>query len=264
MKKVFFCDIDGTIMDGSRGLLNPSEKTKYAFKKLCEDNYVFIASGRCKALLPENITSLNPSGYILCNGGYAEINNQEINSYSFSKEDVKNIIDISTKNHGFYVLETINHMYVNDLKAEVFIKFLNNWGLKLENFDSDKDFDNKYHIAMIGFETEQDCLNTEKQISKYVDLARHNNYKSYDVNVKNIDKGVAVNNILRYLNIDKENAYGFGDGINDIEMLKAVGHPVMMSNCMEELRAYNFEETDDVLDEGFYNYLVNNELIKPI
>lgn len=262
MKKIFFCDIDGTIIDGSRGLLAPSEKTKYAFKELCKENYVFIASGRCKGLLPQVIKDLNPNGYILCNGAYSEVDNKEIYSEYFDDETVRRIIDVSLKNNGFYVLETLNHMFVNDVKAENFIKFLEDWGVALEGFKNRDDLNNKYHIAMIGFPSEIDCKNMENELNDYVGLGRHHEYKSYDVNIKGIDKGYAVNKILNYLNIPKENSYCFGDGINDLEMLLSVGHPVIMDNCVKELRRYNFEETDDVLWDGFYNYLVNNKLIK--
>ena len=69
---------------------------------------------------------------------------------------------------------------------------------------------------------------------------------------------------MEYLGIKREDTYCFGDGINDLEMLQAVGHPVKMANCDEFLKDYDFEVADDVLNDGFYHYLVNNNLIKPL
>ena len=66
------------------------------------------------------------------------------------------------------------------------------------------------------------------------------------------------------VNIKREDTYCFGDGINDLEMLKAVGHPVIMANADERIKKYGFENTNDVIDNGFYQYLVNNMLIKAI
>jgi len=114
MKKLIFCDIDGTIVDGSRGLFNPSDKTKHAFKQLCKDNYVFIASGRNRSLLPKNITDLNPSGYVLCNGAYAEINNVVIYQECFKEDDISLLIDYIKKNSGFYILESIDKVFCDD------------------------------------------------------------------------------------------------------------------------------------------------------
>ena len=56
----------------------------------------------------------------------------------------------------------------------------------------------------------------------------------------------------------------FGDAINDLEMLQCVGHPVVVDNCVPELKTFGFEQTDDVLDEGFYNYCVSHKLIKAL
>ena len=70
--------------------------------------------------------------------------------------------------------------------------------------------------------------------------------------------------MMEYLKIPKENTYCFGDGLNDLDMLKSVGHPIIMANAHEDLCKYDFEVTDDVIDDGFYNYLVRNELIKEL
>ncbi len=264
MKKLFLCDIDGTILDGSRNMPNISEKTKYAIRELTKEHYVFIASGRNKRLLNKQIFDLNPNGYILCNGAYAEVDGKEIVSEFYNQETVNKIIETSLNNNGFYVLETLNRLFVNDIKAEQFIKFLSAWGTSLEGFENRPVLEGKYHIAMIGFSKEADCQKAEKELNDYVDIARHHDFLSYDLNIKGINKGLCAEKVIKYLGIDHENTYCFGDGINDLEMLQAVGHPVMMANADKRLREYHFEETDDVIDDGLYNYLVRNQLIKPI
>ena len=264
MKKLFLCDIDGTIIDGSRDMKHISEKTKYAIKELSKDNYVFIASGRCKGLLEKQILDLGVNGYILCNGAYAEVDGKEIYAEYFDEHTAKAIMDYSIKNNGFYVMESLNGMYVNDLKAPQFIKFLQGWGKCIEGFENNTDIGNKYLIAMIGFSSEEDCLNCEKDMKDIALLARHNKFMSYDVNIKGIDKGYAAKKVMEYLGIDKQDSYCFGDGINDLEMLQAVGHPVMMANADERLKQYDFEVADDVLNDGFYHYLIDNKLIKPL
>ena len=241
-----------------------SDKTKYAIKQLAKDNYVLIASGRCMGLLDKQIKSLGTNGYILCNGAYAQVDGKEIFSVSFSEESVNKIVELSIKNNGFYILESLNGMYVNDVKAEQFIKFLKGWGQALAGFENKNTIDNKFHIAMIGFSKKEDCINCENDLKAYADLARHHNFMSYDVNIKGINKGVAARKVMEHLHIDYEDTYCFGDGINDLEMLQAVRHPVIMANADENLKKYKFETTDDVLQDGFYNYLVSNKLIKPL
>lgn len=264
MKKLFLFDIDGTILDGARGMFKVSEKTIYAFRQLAKDNYVLLASGRCKGLLEKQILDLPVNGYILCNGAYVELDGKQIYAEYFNDNVVNKIIDYTSKNNGFYVFETLNHMYASDLNAPHFIKFLNTWGKPLEDFEQRPVLSGKYHVAMIGFVSQEDCAKCEQELGSHVSLARHNGYKSFDVNIAGINKGVGVKKVIEYLNIDINDTYCFGDGINDLEMLQAVGHPVIMKNANEKLKTYGFEETDDVLDDGVYSYLLANKLIKPL
>lgn len=264
MKKLFLLDIDGTILDGSRGMPNVSEKTKYAIKELARDNYVLISSGRCKGLLEKEILELGCNGYILCNGAYAEIDEKEIYSKYFDNDTVNHIMKCALENNGFYVLESLHRMFVNDLDAPQFIKFLKGWGKSIEGFENREDLGGKYHVAMVGFDCEEDCTNAEKYMGDVATMARHNKFKSYDVNINGVNKGVGTKKVMEYLNIDLNDSYCFGDGINDLEMLQAVGHPIIMANADERIKNLGFEETDDVLDDGIYNYLIANKLIKPL
>ena len=264
MKKLFLCDIDGTILDGSRNMKHVSNKTKYAMEQLSKDNYVFIASGRCKGLLNEELLNLPINGMILCNGAYGEVKGKEVFADYLSQDTVEKIINCSNNCNGFYVLETLNHMYTNDLNSDKFIKFLIGWGQNIEIFKSLINLNDKYHVAMLGFVDEDSCIKAERELKGVATMLRHNGFKSYDVNIKGIDKGVAANRMMEYLGIDKQNTYCFGDGINDLEMLEAVGHPIIMANADKRLFKYNFERTLDVLDDGFYDYLLRNSLIKAI
>ena len=50
-------------------------------------------------------------------------------------------------------------------------------------------------------------------------------------------KGRGIEKMLEYYHFDKSQAMAFGDGNNDIEMLKSVGHGVAMANASDELKA---------------------------
>ena len=264
MKKIFFLDIDGTIIDGSRNMFDVSEKTKYAINELVKDNYVVISSGRCRGLLDENILNLNNNGYILCNGSYAEIENKELYSLFFEDDVVEKIKEVSIRNNGFYILETLDGFFVNDLENKAFKAFISGWGKALPNFKYENIDADKYYIAMIGFDNYEDSLKANEELKDICSVDRHNNSNSFDINIKNVNKGTGVTKLREYLNIPIENTYAFGDGINDLQMLQAVGNPVIMKNANPELKKYNFYETDDVLDDGVYNYLLSNKLIKAI
>ena len=264
MKKLVFCDIDGTILDGSRKMEKLTPETLHAINSLKRTDYVVIASGRCMGLLDRQIIDLDPSGFILCNGAYDLAGDQTVFCDSFSEEAVRKICEVTAAYNGFYIFETLDEMYIDSLESEAFRKFMSGWARILRGFKENGSADKSFHIAMIGFPDEQSCVEAGEQLKDTVDLARHKGFHSYDVNVKGISKATGVNKIREYLNIPYENTYAFGDALNDLEMLQAVAHPVIMKNCDPALRAYGFDETDDVLDDGFYRYLLANKLINPL
>lgn len=264
MQNLIFLDIDGTILDASRGMPDISQKTRYAVKQLQENgDYVIISSGRCKGLLNKQVTDLNSSGYVLCNGAYGEIEGKQIYAISFRPEAISKIKEAVRIRNGFYILETLDEMFVNSLELDAFRRFAEGWGLCINSF-SERRVDGPYYIAMIGFTDFSYFEGLEEELGEYADLAPHNGFCSLDVNVKGVNKGVGVKKLIEYMNIPKENTYCFGDGMNDLEMLKEVGHPVTMGNCDKALDVYGFEKTADVLNDGVYDYLVKHKLIKAL
>lgn len=265
MANLIFCDIDGTIIDGIRGMYNVSFKTRYAIQQLKKNgDYVIIASGRNKGLLNDEIKSLEPGGYVLCNGAYAEIDGKPIFEKAFSSTAVEKIAEVPVKNHGFYILESVDDVHVHSFQDESFRFFMRNWGLDHHGFAENEELRDDFYIAMIGFLDEDDARKATDELNGYVDIARHKSFISYDINVKGINKGTGVRKIIEYLDVPFENTYCFGDSINDLEMLQSVFHPVIVENAHELLKGFGFEMTDDVVDDGFYNYLVSNKLIKAL
>ncbi len=262
MNKIIFCDIDGTILDGSRGMHLVSEQTRYAIRQLQEQkDRVIIASGRCKGLLSEDITSLDPDGYILCNGAYAEVDGRELYSMYFPKEAISKVRDVVKKHDGFCIFEAVDEMFVDSLSSDPFLAFMKAWGSSFSEFQEEKG-ESDYLIGMIGFLNRKDMIDAGEELKDCVDLAAHRQFTSYDVNIKGVDKSIGTRRIIAHLGIPLEDTYCFGDAVNDLEMLESVGHPVIVANCSEDLKGLGFEETDDVLEDGFYRYLIRNKLIK--
>ena len=65
-----------------------------------------------------------------------------------------------------------------------------------------------------------------------------------------------------FYNFDRSQAIAFGDGNNDIQMLKAVGTGVAMENASDDLKAVADEICRDVAEDGVYQYCLENGLIK--
>ena len=68
--------------------------------------------------------------------------------------------------------------------------------------------------------------------------------------------------MLEATGIDIENSYAFGDGLNDLEMLKMVGTGIAMGNAVDEAKAVADYVTTSCSNDGIWNGLVRLGLIK--
>ena len=264
--KIFFVDIDGTIVDTENGNHHPSIKTQYAFKKLQENgDKVFICSGRAKCLLTQDIIDLKPDGFILANGGYCEYEDQKLFSERMDDTVVHNLIEYCNTHNLCYYMESYDKIYTEDLKNPTHVNFCGEWGTDCytdERLPEAVDI----NIAMIALSEENKEVRAalEAYCAEDFDLLAHNFFCSYDVNIKDISKGTAISRVLDHFKIDRDAAYAFGDGNNDLEMLMSVKHSVAMENAVQKLKDIAETITTSVAQDGFYEYLVNKSLIEPI
>lgn len=57
-----------------------------------------------------------------------------------------------------------------------------------------------------------------------------------DIMQKGLSKEVGLKVLCEHLDITLDEMIGFGDGINDLEMLSCVGYPVAVANAVDEIR----------------------------
>lgn len=82
-----------------------------------------------------------------------------------------------------------------------------------------------------------------------------------DINLRGVDKASGVAEMTRVLGFAMEEAMAFGDGGNDVAMLRAVGIGVAMGNAAEEIRAAADWVTASVDDDGIRRALEHFGLI---
>ena len=66
---------------------------------------------------------------------------------------------------------------------------------------------------------------------------------------------------MEHYHIDRSEAVAFGDGNNDLEMLKAVGHGIAMGNASDELKEIAEEVCGHVAEDGIYYYCKEHGMI---
>ena len=84
--------------------------------------------------------------------------------------------------------------------------------------------------------------------------------KAADIIPLNCGKGNAVNAVLNYYGLSKDEAIAFGDGRNDLEMIKEVGGGVAMSNADPAVLKVADHTTTSNNEQGVLTYIENNIL----
>ena len=264
-RKIVFVDVDGTLFDVPRGMKHVSDKTKYAIKELINNGHlVFIASGRCLSLVPSELKELNPSGFLTCNGSYVSYLNKPIFKRNIKQSVINDVHDYCIKHNGVFYLEQQDKIYTDGFDSSLHKKFVLDWGVNPQVFDGNFDLTFESQLLMTAFETEEDCIEFEKYFGSKIDVRRQYGFTSFDVSEFDINKGLGVKETLKYFGINEDDAYAFGDGINDIEMIQSVTNSFAVANAIDEVKKHSRYITNDVLDDGFYNALVKEKLIKPM
>ena len=70
---------------------------------------------------------------------------------------------------------------------------------------------------------------------------------------KNTSKATGIKWLCDYLGADISDTYAFGDSINDLDMLKSVGHGIAMGNGTEIAKSAAEYITTDIHDNGILN-----------
>lgn len=236
-KKIVFFDIDGTIF--SREKNGISAKVKEAIRKTREKGILcFIASGRSRGYIADNVREIGFDGYVLANGAHIQYDNQDLETRVLNYHDVKTLCHQLKKEHIEYVLLTPTLCYL-EKTCEKLLTFYRQCNIDFKNFgfeyDEDEVLSRTLKVEII--------VNCHKDYQYVIDNCQAFAYEGHEeiglieIYAKNVSKAHGILDVLKLLNIPVEKSYCFGDGPNDIEMFETVGHPIAMGNAIDILKA---------------------------
>jgi HAD superfamily hydrolase (TIGR01484 family) len=110
----------------------------------------------------------------------------------------------------------------------------------------------KANMTTACFEEATDMWAAKSELPESWEIAAYDDPKDIrmDIHLEGFTKGTACEFVFNHLNIDKKDSFAFGDGENDIEMLKLVGHGIAMGNAAEHIKEIADEVTETVLNDG--------------
>lgn len=252
----FFFDIDGTLLDYPHQINQITPKTKAALDKLRQNHPIFIASGRTKCFIDPAILDYPFDGFVTCNGAYIEYHNQCIYKQPMSQQAMQQALAIAKQYDAVVYLESRDAMYTYHANSPLHNTFAKKWAMNpktiIIDFDPTKI---EVYIGMIIAKNEADCEPIKKALSPYFDVSQHVNQISFDLTLKQTNKATGLKQVMNYFDATLQEAWAFGDGNNDIEMIEAVGHGIAMGNAVPELKKVAFDVTTDAKEDGIVTCL---------
>ena len=109
-------------------------------------------------------------------------------------------------------------------------------------------------MQMVAFFDKDEEPRIMKEVMKECDANRWHPYFA-DCIAKGTNKATGIDEICKYYGIDISETMAFGDGGNDIAMLKHAGVGVAMGNASDEVKACADMVTDSVDDDGIAKIL---------
>ena len=233
-KKLIALDLDGTLLN-NEGVV--SEISKSYLKKLKEKGHIIIiATGRILNRALVGTDGAEFANYIVSDNGAAVFKNEGLNrewkevyTNILSKEIVQRIasyydkdkfisINICDRNMIHHYDNTINITEflekINEI-IQVSVSFINNELVE----EYLKIFREKF--PMLKIEIMQDSFGEVKWL---------------EITKKDVEKYKGIAEVAKMEEITNENIIAFGDGLNDIEMLKKCGVGVAMKNALSEVK----------------------------
>ncbi|MFC3039594.1 HAD family hydrolase [Virgibacillus xinjiangensis] len=251
--KALFLDIDGTILKPDHTY---TDSTKTAISQAKEKGVeVFIATGRPLHEIEGLAEELDVDSLIGYNGAYAVYQDETIVDEPISSETVRRFLNIAEENGHELVLYTNGCNYFTSLDHPFVQQFNDIFQLKKNEVFTDDVIDQIIGITILNISPEKARLYEIEENIRLSIVNVNGAEQAQDLIRKNVNKGEAVKTILQRLHIPQEQAIAFGDGMNDKEMLQAVGHGFAMGNAHPDLVEFAKYQTTTVTESGIYNGL---------
>ncbi len=247
--KLIFLDIDGTLT--SPGSNIPPESALEAIRKAQANGHkVFLCSGRNPAML-RPLLKYNFEGAVASAGGYIFSGDQVLFDCPMEKEDFENAMRIFKENGVFRTIEAKDGSWCDPGMGEFLAKQtggnseLLRWRKALEadlGIRPISEYDGRPIYKIVFMCESQSQLDPVREaIGEKFNVLIQETFSKHCLNGEIInrkyDKGRGVRIVAEALGYDIADTIGFGDSMNDLEMIETVGCSVCMENGSAALKA---------------------------
>lgn len=256
-----FFDIDGTLVSFLTHEIPRStvDALREAKQNGCR---IFISTGRPIQIIT-NLTAISDliDGYVTVNGAYCFVGDREIACHAIPAADVETLTadalrrDYSCMVVGEHDFAVLNH---HDVVDQVFLRELAVDGIDFE-LDAHEVLRTQRILQLSPFFDEQYEATMMPRIPHCVSGRWHPLFT--DITASEADKGKGLRSMAAALGLNLAHVMAFGDGGNDLSIVKEAAVGVAMGNARPELKRVADYVTTSVDDHGVRNALARYGLI---
>lgn len=266
-RKLIFLDIDGTLTEPGKNV--PPESAVDAVRRARERGHkVVLCSGRNYGMLFP-VLQFGFDGLVASAGGYIEYNGQVVYDCPMTPEQQARVLDVFKESGIYRTIGGRNHSYTDEGFKEFLAENTDSkansellrWRIQIESeLDirpmSEYDGEPIYGMAFMSRGAER-LRKPMELLGEEFDFCIQDEDTCGIVNgelsSKAFDKGSAVKRLCEFLGVSREDTIAFGDSMNDLEMLKAVGTSVCMANGSPTLLKMAHMVCPPVTEDGLYS-----------
>lgn len=245
MEKILFFDVDGTIYNSKKQIPPSAKKAIYQAR---QNGYeIAIATGRAPFMIDSLIQELEIDTYVTFNGQYVVYKGEVIFTDGVPTNQLSEIIEFGhERNHPVVFLDD-QKMIATVEDHEGIASSLQTLKYPYPIINSQFHMENTVYQSLIFMEEHEEQL--YKETFPDVNFVRWHSM-SCDILPKEGSKARGIRKLLEKMNIPIDQTVAFGDGLNDIEMLQAVGTGVAMGNGHDEVKKVADIVADHVEKDG--------------
>lgn len=246
--KLIFLDVDGTLTPPGEN--TPPRSALDAIRRAqAAGNRVFLCSGRNYAMLTP-LLGYGFDGYIASAGGYVVCGDKLLYDCPMTREQSGRVLSLLKENGICRTIEALDGSYCDEGTA-AFMRRISGGNSELERWR--KALEQELHIRPMHeydgrplYKVTFVCEREEQLSPVHTALDAEFNVVVQDVFSKGCvngelinrkyDKGRAILRVADALGVPVADTVGFGDSMNDLEMIETVGVGVCMANGSEMLK----------------------------
>lgn len=252
---VIFFDIDGTIMDANGGI--PSSASLAIRQLRSQGHHCVINTGRPYIDLDPSLLDLGFDGLICACGQHIILHGKELLCDGFDPRDSAYLMELGHKCRMDMYYEARDGVWLDrcDTRRELAPELQ----LSLSRFTR-RGIPVPSPAGIPGFHFDKFCISYKedsllpeflKEAAQYCELIDRG-AGMYELPKKGYSKGSGCSVVANALHIPLSECFAIGDSTNDIPMLKAVGHPLVMGTAPASVQEIAEYVTAPLDKDGLY------------